>query len=127
MRSSGDLFVFARGYKGSVVSDGSTYDIYEHTQVNQLSIQGTATFNHYISVRQNKRTSGSVTIQNHVIAWAALGIHLGTMNYQIMAVSSITARLIATLRSLILVRESGGRTVQLGTGNNYHSLRRHYM
>ncbi|KAJ7289822.1 xylanase [Mycena rebaudengoi] len=97
MRSSGDLFVFARGYKGTVVSDGSTYDIYEHTQVNQLSIQGTATFNHYISVRQNKRTSGSVTIQNHVNAWAALGIHLGTMNYQIMAVEGLSSSGQATI------------------------------
>jgi endo-1,4-beta-xylanase len=74
-------------HKGTVVSDGSTYDIYEHTQVNQPSIIGTATFNQYLSVRQNKRTSGSVTVQNHVNAWAALGMNLGTMNYQVMAVS----------------------------------------
>ncbi|KAJ7208319.1 endo-1,4-beta-xylanase [Mycena pura] len=75
--------------KGTVVSDGSTYDIYEHTQVNQPSIQGTATFNQYLSVRRNKRTSGSVTVQNHVNAWASLGMHLGTMNLQIIAVEGL--------------------------------------
>jgi endo-1,4-beta-xylanase len=86
-------------HRGTVVSDGSTYDIYTHTQVNQPSIQGTATFPQFISVRQNKRTSGTVTVQNHVNAWAALGMNLGTMNYQIMAVSSTCSNLTATLNS----------------------------
>ncbi|KAJ7701574.1 concanavalin A-like lectin/glucanase domain-containing protein [Mycena rosella] len=78
-------------HKGTVVSDGSTYDIYTHTQVNQPSIQGTATFQQYLSVRQNKRTSGSVTIQNHVNAWASLGMNLGAMNLQIMAVEGLSS------------------------------------
>ncbi|KAF7289801.1 Endo-1,4-beta-xylanase [Mycena indigotica] len=76
-------------HKGTVTSDGSVYDIYEHQQVNQPSIQGTATFQQYISVRQNKRTSGSVTVQNHVNAWASLGMPLGTMNYQVVAVEGL--------------------------------------
>ncbi|KAJ6527057.1 glycoside hydrolase, partial [Mycena capillaripes] len=58
-------------HKGIVVSNASTYDIYEHTQVNQPSIIGTATFSQYLSIRQNKRTRGSVAIQNHVNASAA--------------------------------------------------------
>ncbi|KAJ6454385.1 endo-1,4-beta-xylanase [Mycena sanguinolenta] len=78
-------------HKGTIFSDGSTYDIYEHTQVNQPSIQGTATFNQYLSVRQNKRTSGSVTVQNHINAWASLGMNLGAMNLQIMAVEGLSS------------------------------------
>ncbi|KAJ7615900.1 xylanase I [Roridomyces roridus] len=78
-------------HKGTVVSDGSTYDIYEHQQVNQPSIQGTATFQQYLSVRQNKRTSGTVTVQNHINAWKALGMNLGTMNLQIMAVEGLSS------------------------------------
>ncbi|KAJ7857066.1 endo-1,4-beta-xylanase [Mycena olivaceomarginata] len=78
-------------HMGTVVSDGSTYDIYTHTQVNQPSIQGTATFQQFLSVRQSKRTSGTVTIQNHVNAWASLGMHLGTMNLQIMAVEGLSS------------------------------------
>ena len=74
--------------KGTVTSDGSSYEIWEHTQVNQPSIQGTTTFNQYISIRQSQRTSGTVTVANHFNAWKAAGLNMGTMNYQVMAVES---------------------------------------
>jgi endo-1,4-beta-xylanase len=60
--------------KGTVYSDGSTYNLYESTRYNQPSIQGTATFNQYWSVRQNQRTSGSITTQNHFDAWGKAGM-----------------------------------------------------
>lgn len=74
-------------YKGSVSSDGHTYNTYEHQQVNQPSIIGTATFEQYLdnwggsSIGSNH----TVTTGNHFSAWANKGMSLGNFNYMILA------------------------------------------
>src|SRR4029079_15695291 len=70
---------------GTMTSDGGTYTIIKHQQVNQPSIQGTTTFWQYLPIRNLARTSGTITFPNFVSAWARHGMNLGTMNYQIMA------------------------------------------
>ncbi len=77
----------AQGTKvGTVESDGSVYDVWKHTQVNQPSISGTTTFTQYISNRRDPRPgSGTITTKTHFDAWAGLGLKLGSMDYQVLA------------------------------------------
>jgi endo-1,4-beta-xylanase len=70
---------------GSVTTDGSTYDLYRTQRVNQPSIQGTATFYQYWSIRRDKRIGGTITVANHFNAWSSHGLTLGTHDYQILA------------------------------------------
>ncbi len=80
--------------KGSVSSDGHTYTTYEHQQVNQPSIQGTATFEQYLDNWGGSSTGSnhSVTTANHFNHWNSIGMHMGTFNYQILGTESFGGR-----------------------------------
>ena len=64
---------------GTITVDGGTYDVYQHTQNNQPSIQGTTTFVQFFSVRQTARTCGHISISEHFSQWANLGLELGNL------------------------------------------------
>ncbi|KAK7702187.1 hypothetical protein SLS64_009765 [Diaporthe eres] len=105
-------------HMGTVTSDGGTYDVYVHQQVNQPSISGTTTFNQYISIRQTPRTSGTVTVANHFNAWKSFGMQLGTYNYQTISVESWTG---SGQGSITLSKSAGGGSAGGSTGTTTSS------
>ncbi|KAF2704630.1 glycoside hydrolase family 11 protein [Pleomassaria siparia CBS 279.74] len=76
---------------GNVTSDGSLYLIRTKMRVNKPSIQGTATFRQIFSVRQEKRSTGMVTVSTHLDAWKAAGLKTGTHNYMILATEGMNS------------------------------------
>ncbi|KAF1952124.1 endo-beta-1,4-xylanase [Byssothecium circinans] len=75
---------------GTVASDSGTYTVCKDTRTNQPFITGTSTFTQYWSVRQRKRTSGTVTTANHFAVWAENGFGNSDFNYQVVAVEAFS-------------------------------------
>ncbi len=82
----GQLYTADASQKGSLTSDGRNYTTYEHQQVNQPSIQGTATFEQYLDQGSGAvmGQNGVVTTSNHFNHWSSLGMSVGSFNYQIL-------------------------------------------
>jgi endo-1,4-beta-xylanase len=81
------LFTSNAQFKGSVNSDGHTYNTFLHQQVNQPSIVGTATFNQYLDSwgGATKGANHAVTTGTHFAHWQSLGMPMGNFNYMILA------------------------------------------
>jgi endo-1,4-beta-xylanase len=63
---------------GSFEVDGATYKIYKNPRINEPSIDGTKTFIQIFSVRQGRRTQGTISVTEHFKAWSKY-ITLGSM------------------------------------------------
>ena len=82
---------YAATYIGSVTSDGHSYGVYKHQQVNQPSIIGTATFWQYMDNwgGTSLGANHTVTMANHINNWRNHGGQgFGSYNYQILALEA---------------------------------------
>ena len=68
---------------GEFTVDGSVYFVYRATRPSgSPSIDGPRTFSQFISVRQTKRQSGTISISEHFKAWERMGMVLGSNMYE---------------------------------------------
>jgi hypothetical protein len=63
--------------RGSFTVDGGQYNIYSGDRRNLPSIIGNADFTQILSVRQNPRQCGHVSISEHYRQWQSMGMNLG--------------------------------------------------
>jgi len=63
---------------GSFEVDGAVYKIYKNPRINEPSIDGTKTFTQIFSVRQSRRTYGTISVTEHFKAWSKY-IELGNL------------------------------------------------
>ena len=65
--------------RGTINVDDGTYDIYVTDRINQPSIDGTSTFKQFWSVRTQKKTQGTISVDKHFSAWTSKNMQLGLM------------------------------------------------
>ena len=77
--------------KGTVTLNGNTYDIAKTMRYNQPSLDGTATFPQYWSIRQksgsqNNKTNnmkGTISVSKHFDAWSEAGLDMSGTLYEV--------------------------------------------
>ena len=82
---------------GTITVGDATYDIYETTRDEQPSIDGTATFQQYWSVRKGKCSEATIDLSEHFKAWEEMGLELGKLYEVAMTVEGYQSTGVANI------------------------------
>jgi len=99
---------------GSFEVDGATYKIYKNPRFSEPSIDGTKTFTQIFSVRQGRRTSGTISVTEHFKAWSKY-FNLGNMYEAKFKVETFGGNGNLDLTYLYLSQEDNRRNIPAGT------------
>ena len=116
--------------KGTVTLNGNTYDIRKSMRYNQPSLDGTATFPQYWSVRQtsgsaNNQTNymkGTIDVSKHFDAWSKAGLDMSGTLYEVsLNIEGYRSNGSANVKSVTVSTDGtgagGGSTSDNGGGN----------
>ena len=112
--------------KGTVTLNGNTYDIRKSMRYNQPSLDGTATFPQYWSVRQtsgskNNTTNymkGTIDVSGHFDAWSKAGLDMSGTLYEVsLNIEGYRSNGSANVKSVTVTTGSGQTNPTVTTGN----------
>jgi endo-1,4-beta-xylanase len=89
-------------HMGTVEIDGSVYDVFVQKQSGGNILGTTGEFYQYRNVRQDLRTSGTVSVSEHFRAWEELGLELGYMNDIMLCVTGFNSAGSAKVNEIVL-------------------------
>ena len=72
--------------RGQIKIDDDIYDIYSTFKINYPSIDGFKSFSQFWSVRRNKRTSGTISVNKHFDAWTKRDMRLGKLYEALLSI-----------------------------------------
>ncbi|MCL2138707.1 MAG: cellulase family glycosylhydrolase [Treponema sp.] len=99
---------------GSFEVDGAAYKIYANPRINEPSIDGTLSFIQIFSVRQGRRSCGTISVTEHFKAWSKY-IELGNMFEAKFIVEAFGGGGWLDLTYLYLSQEESRRNIPEGT------------
>nr|MCR4638906.1 glycoside hydrolase family 11 protein [Ruminococcus sp.] len=113
--------------KGTVTLNGNTYDIRKSMRYNQPSLDGTATFPQYWSVRQtsgsaNNQTNymkGTIDVSGHFDAWSKAGLDMSGTLYEVsLNIEGYRSNGSANVKSVTVTTGGGQSTTPAVTTGN---------
>lgn len=101
-----------------VTIDGAQYKIFQLDHTGPTINGGSETFKQYFSVRQDKRTSGHITVSDHFKAWANEGWGIGNLYEVALNAEGWQSSGVADVKKLDVYTDPDKRDPDIGGGDD---------